>query len=65
MMVSVLDETKRCCPLGLHYGRVNWCNYCTAIIANLQSSSTVQVAFAWYFVENIFSKRCAFWYARV
>jgi len=24
-------------------------------------SRAVQVAFAWYFVENIFSKRCTFW----
>jgi len=28
------------------------------------SSGTVQVVVAWYFVENIFSKRCTFWSAR-
>jgi len=27
-------------------------------------SSTVQVAFGWYFIQNIFSKRCTFWSAR-
>jgi len=64
MRVSVLDETKRCCPLGLDHGTANRCNYCKAIIEKLQSSSTVQVDFAWYFVENIFSERCAFWSAK-
>jgi len=43
---------------------VNWCNYCKGSIAKLQSCSTVHVAFAWYFFENIFSKRYAFWSAR-
>jgi len=27
-------------------------------------SSTVQVAFAWYFVQNIVSKQCTFWSTR-
>ena len=65
MRVSVLDQTKRCCPLGLDHGTVNRCNYCKAIIAKLQSSSTVQAAFAWYFVENIFPKWRAFYSAKV
>ena len=43
---------------------VNWCNYCKAPMAKLHSSSTVHVAFAWYFFENIFSKWCTFWSAR-
>jgi len=64
MRVSVLDQTKRCCPPGLDHGTVDRCNYCKAFIAKLHASSTVQVAFAWYFVENIFSKRCAFWSAK-
>jgi len=34
-------------------------------MTKLQSSSTVPVDFAWYFVDNIFSKRCTFWSARV
>jgi len=51
--------TKFCCPLD--HGTVSRCNYCKAPIAKFQSSSTVQVAFAWYFVEKIFSKRCTFW----
>ena len=63
MRVPVLDQTKPCCPL-LDHGTVNRCNYCKATIAKLQSISTVEVAFAWYFVENIFSKRCAFWFER-
>jgi len=31
--------------------------------AILNYSTMVQVAFVWYFVENIFSKRCTFWSA--
>jgi len=50
--LSVLDQTKRCCPL--HHETVNGCNYCKAPIAKAQSSSTVQIGFEWYFVENIF-----------
>jgi len=49
--VSVLDQTKRCCPLD--HGTVI-SSYCKAPIAKRQSSSMVQVAFPWYFVENIF-----------
>jgi len=60
--VSVLDQTKRCRLLD--HGTVTRCNYCKASIAKLQSTSTVQVAFTWYFVEKVFSKRCAFWSAR-
>ena len=30
----------------------------------MKCSATVQVSFVWYFVENIFSKRCTFWSAR-
>ena len=50
--VSDLDQTKRCCPVD-HGTRGK---YCKALIAKLQSSNAVQVAFAWYFVKNIFSK---------
>ena len=39
---------------SLDHGTINRCNYCKAPIAKLQSSSTVQITFAWYFVENIF-----------
>jgi len=53
-----VDQTKRCRLLD--HGTVNRCNYCKAPIAKLQSTSTVLVAFAWYFVEKIFAKRCAF-----
>ena len=62
MRVSALDQTKRCCLLD--HGTVITCNYYKAIIAKLQSSNTILVAFAWYFVENKFSKRGAFWSAR-
>jgi len=60
--ISVLDQTKRCCPLD--HGTVNRCNYCNAPITNLQWSSTVEAAFASCFVENIFSKRSTFSSAR-
>jgi len=62
LMVWGLDQTERFCPLD--HGTGNRCNYRKVIIAKLQSSSTVQVAFAGYFVENIFSKRCTFWSVR-
>ena len=38
--VSVLDQTKRCCPLG--HGAIDRCNYCKAPIAKLQSSSSLR-----------------------
>ena len=44
--VSVADLTTRCCPPD--HWTVNRCNYCKAPITKLQSSSTAQVAFAWY-----------------
>jgi len=60
-----LRSSKRYCPLD--HGTVNRCSLTIgkAPIAKLQSHSTVQVAFAWYFVkiENI-SKRCTFWSTR-
>jgi len=37
--VSVLDQTKRCCPLD--HGKVKRCNFSEAAIAKLQSSSAV------------------------
>jgi len=49
---------------ALDHGTVQSCNYCTTPIAKLQSSRTVQVAFAWCFVYNNVSQRCTFWSAR-
>jgi len=38
-------------------------SWCPKLITGL-SSSAIQIAFAWYFVENIFSKRFTFRSAR-
>jgi len=59
-----LRSNKALFSTSLDHGTVNRCNYYRAPIAKPHTSSTDQVAFAWYFVENIFSKRCTLWSAR-